>query len=176
MGATVMPKDWTFFWRDNKAVKNLEYWLSYGFLDTEREALNFPASATPNFATRHNLSVVGKYFVAPWRSQLGASYTFASGRPYNDPNQAEFQGSSTRPFHNLSLNWAYLLSPQKILYFSVNNALGFKNVNTYEFADMPNAEGIFEGRAVRPTADTFFFVGFFWTISSDKKSNQLNTL
>jgi len=164
------------FWRDNKSFKYLDYWVSYSYLDTERDYQNFSERATPGFAVKHNFSAVTKYWVNDWRSQLGLSYTYASGRYYNNPNTPEFLAEKTRAFHNLSFNWAYLISQQKILYFSVNNLLGFNNINGYQYANAPNTEGVFERRAIRPPADTFFFVGFFWTISSDKKSNQLDNL
>ena len=76
----------------------------------------------------------------------------------------------------MSLNWAYLISQQKILYFSINNVTGFKNINGYQYADTPNMNGDFARRTLRPAADQFFFVGFFWTISEDKTSNQLDKL
>ena len=82
----------------------------------------------------------------------------------------------TASYNNISLNWAYLLSPQKILYLSVNNVLGFKNVNGYQYTNMPDLNGVFERRALRPAADQFFFIGFFWTISEDRMDNQLNDL
>jgi len=82
----------------------------------------------------------------------------------------------TKAFNSLSLNWAYLLSPQKILYFSVNNALGFRNINGYQYANTPNVNGNFSRRALTPAADQFFFVGFFWTISEDRTDNQLDNL
>lgn len=164
------------FWRDNKNIKNLDYWVSYSYLDTERDYLNFEEKATPNFAPKHNFSLVTKYWVNDLRSQVGFSFTHASGRPYDNPNLSEFLAEKTKPYNNLSLNWAYLISQQKILYFSVNNALGFNNVNGYQYADAPNMNGGFERRTIRPSADTFFFVGFFWTISSDKSSNQLDNL
>ncbi|NHF59485.1 TonB-dependent receptor [Flavobacteriaceae bacterium TP-CH-4] len=164
------------FWRDNKSVKNLDYWLSYSYLDTERDFQNFRERATPNFAPRHNFSLVTKYFITDWRSQVGISYNFASGRPYDNPNTPEFLAEKTKPFNNLSVNWAYLISQQKILYFSVSNVTGFCNVNGYQYADSPNANNFFERRTIRPTADTFVFVGFFWTISQDKNSNQLDNL
>lgn len=164
------------FWRDNKSIKNLDYWISYSYLNTERNYRNFRESATPNFAPKHSASIVGKYFITDLRSQVGLSYNYGSGRPYDNPNTEAFLAEHTKPFNNLSLNWAYLISPQKILYFSVNNALGFNNVNGYQYADAPNTNGTFDRRAILPTADTFFFVGFFWTISKDKKSNQLNNL
>lgn len=164
------------FWRDNKSIKNLDYWVSYSYLDTERDYRNFEERATPNFAPKHNLSLVTKYFITDWRSQVGISYNFGSGRPYDNPNTSEFLAEKTKSYNNLSVNWAYLISQQKILYLSVSNVAGFKNVNGYQYADTPNTDGIFNRRTIRPTADAFFFVGFFWTISDNKNDNQLDNL
>ncbi len=36
--------------------------------------------------------------------------------------------------------------------------------------------GNFDRRSVRPAADQFFFIGFFWTISEDGTKNQLDNL
>jgi hypothetical protein len=82
----------------------------------------------------------------------------------------------TKSYNNLSFNWAYLFTTQKILYFSVSNVLGTQNVYGYDYKNTPNASGIFERKAITPTANRFFFVGFFWTISNDKKDNQLKNL
>jgi len=165
-----------FFWRDSKSIKNFDYWASYSFLDTKRDYQNFQTRAQPNFANKHNLSLVGKYWVDKWRSQVGFSYTYASGRTFTNPNKTGFLNDKTKAFNSLSLNWAYLISPQKILYASVKNALAFKNINGYQYANTPNANGNFNRRALQPATDQFFFVGFFWTISDDKKSNQLDNL
>lgn len=164
------------FYRDNKSVENLDYWLSYSYLDTERDFQDFRTSATPNFANAHNFSAVAKYWVEDWRSQLGMSYSYGSGRPYNNPNTSDFYAEITKDYHNLSLNWAYLIDQQKILFLSVNNVLGTRNIGNYQYANTPDAQGNFDRRAISPSADSFFFVGFFWTLSSDNKSNQLNNL
>ena len=164
------------FWRDNKTINNLDYWVSYSFLDTERDYRNFRDRATPNFAPRHNLSIVTKYWVDDLRSQIGLSYGFNSGRPYDNPNTEEFLAEKTRSFNNISLSWSYLIDQQKILFISVNNILGFQNINNYQYANTPNMNGMFDRRALTPAADSFFFVGFFWTISTDGKSNQLDNL
>ncbi len=164
------------FWRDSKSIKNIDYWLSYSYLDSERDYRNYPMQAQPNFVNTNNLSVVEKYWIADWKSQVGFSYTFASGRPYTNPNDVGFLNAKTKAYNSLSLNWAYLISQQKILYFSINNALGYKNINGYQYANTPDINGNFARRAIRPAADQFFFVGFFWTISEDKKSNQLDNL
>ena len=164
------------FWRDNKSMKNTDYWVSYSYLDSERNYRDYPMEAQPNFASTHNLSVVGKYFIDDWKSQVGFSYAFGSGRTYTNPNMEGFLNEKTKSYNNLSLNWAYLLSPQKILYFSINNATGFKNVNGYQYASTPDMNGNFDRRALKPAADQFFFIGFFWTISEDNTSNQLDNL
>lgn len=164
------------FWRDGNTIKNLEYWISYSFIDTKREYQNFPVLATPDFVADHTLSVVTKYWIPDWRSQIGFANTFSSGRPYNNPNELQFMSGRTKTYNNLSFNWAYLLSQQKILYFSVSNILGTQNVYGYDYAKNPDLMGVYNRQAVVPTADRFFFVGFFWTISSDKKDNQLKNL
>lgn len=164
------------FWRDGNNIRNLEYWVSYSFIDTKRDYKDFPTSVTPNFVASHSLSVVTKYWINSWRSQLGVSNSFATGRPFNNPNETAFMASRTKSYNSMSVSWAYLVSAQKILYFSVSNVLGNQNIFGYEYADTANANGIYDRRAIRPTADRFFFVGFFWTISDDKKSNQLDNL
>jgi outer membrane cobalamin receptor len=163
------------FWRDNKNVKNVEYWISYSYIDTKRDYKNFPKLVTPNFVADHTLSVVGKYWMPKWRSQLGVTYSFSSGRPYNNPNEAEFMNGRTKSYNNLSVNWAYLISPQKILFFSITNVAGFKNIYGYDYANSP-VNGVYQSQPVVPAADRFFFIGFFWTISKDKKTNQLENL
>ncbi|NRD20403.1 TonB-dependent receptor [Winogradskyella eckloniae] len=165
-----------FFWRDNTSIKNVDYWLSYSYLDTERNYQNFESAAQPNYATNHNLSVVGKYWIDKWKSQVGVSYNFSSGRPYTNPNTNQLLSERTKSFNSLSLNWAYLLDQQKILYFSVNNVLGFRNINGYQYSNTPDMNGQFQRSALTPAADQFFFVGFFWTISEDKQDNQLDNL
>ncbi|SDR75384.1 Outer membrane cobalamin receptor protein [Polaribacter sp. KT25b] len=164
------------FWRQNGKIKNTDYWVSYSYLDTKRNYRNYTTSATPNFAAKHNLSLVTKHWIEDWKSQVGFSYNFASGRNYTNPNKPGFLNNKTKNYNSLSLNWAYLINQQKILYFSVNNALGTKNVFGYNYKNTPDNNGNFDRQAIIPNADRFFFVGFFWTISDNKKTNQLNNL
>ena len=164
------------FWRDNKSFKNTDYWISYSYLDSERDYKNYPTKATPHFASKHNASVVIKHFITDWKSQLGLSYNFASGRNYTDPNSGGFLNQKAKNYNTVNASWAYLISQQKILFVSVSNVFGTKNINGYQFSNQPNSNGVFESRAITPTADRFFFVGFFWTISSNKNNNQLKNL
>jgi hypothetical protein len=162
-------------WRDNTNIKNLEYWFSYSYIDSKRDYRNFPKSVTPSFVAAHTASLVTKYWISDWKSQIGFTNTFSTGRPYNNPNETEFMNGRTKAFNNLSFNWAYLLTSQKILYFSVSNVLGTQNVFGYEYGTN-KVNGQFASREIIPTADRFFFLGFFWTISKNKKDNQLRNL
>ncbi|KAF2516841.1 TonB-dependent receptor [Flavobacterium salilacus subsp. salilacus] len=164
------------FWRDDKTVKNLEYWISYSYIDSERDYRNYENSVTPSYIATHNFSVVTKYWINALRSQLGVTHTFNSGRPYDNPNEAAFINGKTQSYNNLSISWAWLLTQQKILYFSVSNVTGNDNVFGYSYANTPDVSGQFARQAITQPADRFFFVGFFWTISNDKKTNQLENL
>lgn len=164
------------FWRDNESLKNVDYWISYSYLDSERLYQNYPTTAVPSFVNTHNISVVGKYWVEDWKSQIGFSYQYASGRTYTNPNEPGFLQEKTEDYHSISFNWAYLLSQQKILYFSINNLFAIDNIYGYQYASSPDANGNFNRRALRPAADQFFFVGFFWTISEKGTDNQLDKL
>lgn len=164
------------FWRDGTSVKNLEYWISYSYINTERVYKNYRTQVTPSFVADNSLSVVTKYWISDWKSQIGFTHNFSTGRPYDNPNETQFMNGKTKAYHNLSFNWAYLLTAQKILYFSVSNVLGTQNVYGYEYKNTVNSNGIFDRQEIVPTADRFFFVGFFWTISQNKKDNQLKNL
>lgn len=164
------------FWRDNKSVRYLDYWISYSYIDTKRDFKNYTSQVTPSFVANHNFSIVTKYWINKLKSQLSTTYSFNSGRPYNNPNQTEFMNEKTKSYNNFNLSWSYLLSQQKILFFSVSNVLGANNIFGYQYANSPDSNGVFQRQAITQPADRFFFVGFFWTISDNKKTNQLDNL
>ncbi|WP_037320552.1 carboxypeptidase-like regulatory domain-containing protein [Salegentibacter sp. Hel_I_6] len=164
------------FFRDDKTINRLEYWLSYSFIDTERDYRNYPVSATPDFVANHAASLVTKYWIEDWQSQIGFSYNFSSGRPFENPNTPGFLNERTKNYNNLSFNWAYLISQQKILYFSISNIMGSNNIFGYQYSNTPDTNGNFISRPIQQAADRFVFLGFFWTISVDKNKNQLNNL
>ncbi len=164
------------FWRDNNSVKNLDYWLSYSFLDTERDYLHFPHASVPSFASKHNFSAVAKYFVVKLKSQLGATFSYTSGRPYDNPNGATFNEGTTPAYIDLSFNWSFLPKPWIIVYASCNNLIGRDNIFGYEFSAAPDEFGHYASRAIRQPAPRFLFLGVFITISKDKSVNQLPSL
>jgi hypothetical protein len=109
-------------------------------------------------------------------SQLGFTYSFTSGRPYNNPNTTTFNGAKTPNYSDLSFNWSYLPKPYLILYFSCTNLLGRDNIFGYEYSSTPNADGTYNNRPVRQPAPRFVFLGIFITLSKDKSVNQLPSL
>lgn len=164
------------FWRDNESIDRLDYWISYSYLDTKRNYLDYPYPATPTFASKHNFSLVTKYFVKEIKSQLGITYSFTSGRPYNNPNLEKFNDARTPNYADLSFNWSYLPTTSLIIYFSCTNVLGRDNIFGHEYSSVPTADGTYNDRAIRPAATRFLFLGIFITLSKDKSVNQLPNL
>lgn len=164
------------FWRDSKSLRNVDYWVSYSYLDTERNYQDFSAQVNPHFASKHNLSVVYKHFLNPIKSQIGFTYTFASGRPYDDPNAAGFMNQRTPIYHDLSANLSYLFRQNIIVHLSASNVLGLDQVFGYEFAHAMDETARYPSKAIRPPAKRFLFLGVFITLSKEKTMNQLPNL
>lgn len=164
------------FWRDNQSIRNVDYWVSYSYLDTRREYLYYPSAATPSFASAHNFSVVYKHFVPSLKTQFGVTWSFASARPYHDPNRPGFMQGSTPNYSDLSANVSYLPTSWMIVHFSCTNLLGYDNIFGYTYALTPDAQGVYAGRAIRQPATRFLFLGIFITLSKNKGINQLPSL
>lgn len=155
------------FYRDKATIKNLDYWISYSWIDTERNYRDFPETARPSFAAEHNLSIVAKKFVYKLRTQFGATYYIASGRSYTDPNKDGFQTEKTAGVQGLDINLSYLTNLWgnfTVVYLSATNVLGSSQVFAYRYADQPDAGGLYQREAVRPGADQFVFAGIFITL------------
>jgi outer membrane receptor for ferrienterochelin and colicin len=142
------------FWRDKETLKGVDYWISYSFLDTRRDYRDYPSSVMPQYASRHNLSVVYKQFLTPIHTYVGATYSFASGRPYDDKNADAFMSGLTRSYNDLSLNLTYLtriFGKESVIHMNITNLLGFKNVFGYLYSETPGEDGQYASRAVVPT-------------------------
>lgn len=91
----------------------------------------------PDFIASNNLSLVTKYYIPKWTTQINMSYGYASGRPYFNPNNPEFLGDRTPEYHNLSLTVNYLTHVKKwftVVYFMVDNVTNQKNVFGYRYS------------------------------------------
>ena len=164
------------FWRDNQTFDNTDYWVSYSYLDTERDYRNYTQSAVPSFASSHNFSIVYKRFIQSIKSQIGATYSYTSGRPYHNPNMEGFQNSMTKSYQDFSLNISYLYSPSFIVHASATNIFGRQNVFGYEYRGTPDVNGVYNGRAITQSVPRFLFLGIFITLNKEKNVNQLRNL
>lgn len=172
-----------FFWRDKKTFKNFDYWISYSYLDTKRDFLNYPFALEPSFTSKHTASLVMKKFVAPLKTQFNASYTFASGRPYydlvynNDEKKYDLMESGrTKNYNNISFSINYLptvLKPKakafSVFVFSISNVFGFKNVYNYNFS--VNGKNKV---AVTPPSRRFIYLGYFVSLGIDRTQDEIN--
>jgi len=152
------------FWRDMKSIKGLDYWITYSFVDTKRRYSYFPVEATPDFISAHTFSAVAKYWLHAINTQVGASFTAATGRPYNDPQSSVFMDKMTESYSDLSLNFShvfYIGNQYSVLYCSVNNVLGNDNVLSYRPAGISEAQGNYVLVPVKRDIKRFVFVGLF---------------
>lgn len=168
-----------FFWRDKTTFKNFDYWVTYSYIDTKRDYLNFPFEMQPNFAANHTANLVVKRFFTKMSTQFNANYQFATGRPYyniaynasNNKWDLRDQGR-TIPFHSLSLSINYLKNIGKafgVFVFSVNNALNSRQVFGYTYSyDGTNKV------ATVPPANRFFFLGVFLSWGVDRTQDAIN--
>jgi len=153
------------FWRDKKTIKNGDYYISYSFLDTKRNFRDFPALATPAFAAKHTAAVVYKQFMESIQTQIGATYSFASGRPYVNPNNPVYLADRTRNYNSLSLTVSHLtqlFNQFTVLYLNTNNVTGFTNVYGYQYS----SDGL-SRRAILPAAKRNLIVGILITIGDN---------
>lgn len=169
------------FWRDKKSLKNIDYWVSYSYLDSKRDYLNYTESLFPNFAAKHTLSFVAKKFVTNWKTGFNISYNYNSGRPYynfvteNGNTVLKNQGF-VKDYQavNFSLNYLPNLGKKDaraftILVLSINNVLGTKNEFGYNFS----SNGL-KSRAIAPPTNTFVFIGAFISFGTDRTQEAIN--
>ena len=152
------------FWRDRKSISGFDYWVTYSYIDTKRKYRNFPEQATPDFISDHTFSVVGKYWLHKINTLAGASFTAASGRPFDNPNSIAFMKEKTKPYSDLSLNFShifYIGNQYSVLYCSVNNVLGNDNVLSYRPTGITDAQGNYSLIPVKRDLKRFVFIGLF---------------
>lgn len=162
------------FWRDQQTVEGLDYWLSYTYLHTRRIYLGYPVQAMPTFATPHTLHVVAKQFIRPLGVFVGASYAFATGRPYFNPNNPIFLGDRTPAYHQVNLNAALLRKwgdTFVTIVAAVNNVMGNRQLFNYHYAD----DGSFRLPVERPYGRALLIAAFI-SFGKDRSEEILNQL
>ena len=180
---TGFAKGVEMFLRDKKTIKNFDYWISYSFLDTKRDYLNYPGQLEPNFAAHHTASIVTKRFVTDWKAGFNVTYTYATGRPYYNfqLNSADSKyiiadQGRTKNYNNVGFSAEYLpnLGNQKsktfiVLFASVTNILGSNQVYGYNYS----YNGLVRQPVTSP-AKRFYFVGLFLSWGIDRSQDAIN--
>jgi vitamin B12 transporter len=141
-----------FFWRDKESLNLSDYWISYSWINARRNYKDYAQAVIPTYVSEHNLSVVYKRFFEPLRTYASVTYSFASSRPYHDPNFPGFMNSKTQPYNDISLSLTYIMElfgKQSVLHLMVNNVAGFDNVYGYNFSKTQNATGKYESTPIK---------------------------
>lgn len=165
------------FWRDKKTFQGLDYWVSYSYLDTKRDYLNYPQQMTPNFAANHTASLVMKKFVTAWNCGFNFTYSYATGRPYYFLKQNGIKydiadQGRTIDYNSLGFSANYLTSIGKaygVIVLSVTNVLGNNQVYGYNYSH----DGL-RKEAITPAAPRFIFVGLFLSWGVDRRQDAVN--
>lgn len=170
-----------FFWRDKRTLPFFDYWVSYSYVHTKRDYLNFPYAITPNFVAKHNASLVTKKFVQSLKTNFNTSYTFASGRPYynivKNGNSFVFNDRGTTPnYHNVSFSLNYLPNIGKtkakmfpIYVLQVSNIFNIKQIYGYQYS-----YNSIRKEAIMPTSRMFVFIGAFISFGVDRSDDVMN--
>lgn len=141
------------YFEDRSLLKNFEYYLSYSFNLSKRKCLAYSELTTPQYATRHNASLVLKYTIPTLRTIIGLTEGIASGRPYHNPNRPGLMNDEAKPYNSLDLGVTFLATKKIIIHASATNILCRKN----EF-------GRIDGIPLRASSDHFFYLGVFITL------------
>lgn len=170
------------FWRDKKTIKEIDYWISYSYVDTKRNYLNYTTALTPNFAATHTASLVAKKFFTKLKAGINFTYSYATGRPYynfmlNSGNKYYLadQGT-TKDYHSLNFSMEYVPSVGKtgaksfvVWFASISNVLGYNPVYGYNYS----YNGMLK-QAITPPANRFYFVGCFISFGVDRSQDAIN--
>ncbi len=160
------------FWRDKKTIKGVDYWISYTYLDTKRKWLNYPKEVVPPFAATHTATLVFKKFFEKLNLSTGLTYSYATGRPYYNPNNPVFMSDRTMDYNSLGVNAAYLRQIKKcfaVLAISVTNALGSTQIYGYRYSLDSQRRA-----AIMPPAKRFFFIGLFLSFGQDRSKEVID--
>jgi vitamin B12 transporter len=177
-------KGFEVFWRDKKTFSVVDYWVSYSFLDTKRDFLNFPNAVQPTFAAKHTASLVVKTFFTGIKTGFNGTYNYSSGRPYFNPNRSsnEYLKDRTSDFHSVSFSLNYLPNLGKkgasaftVIVFSISNVLGAYQVFGYNYSSrIKDGAGQFIRTDVTPASKRFVFIGAFISFGVDRSQDVIN--
>jgi hypothetical protein len=153
-------KGFEVFFRDKTTIDNLDYWISYSYIDSKRKTIIPGKFLTPDYVSTHTVSIVEKYWVPSIGIIISASYNHASKRCFNYlkenrepikldiPAYSSFDISISKPF--------VLFHRQSVMFCSLQNVFGYDKVIGY--ITIPTFTGPFH---VYPAEKRSPFIGIF---------------
>ena len=162
------------FFRDNRSIKNGNFRITYSYIDSKRNYRDNDRLCIPDFISKHNASIDYKYYFDKLSSFIFATYHFATGRPYFNPNKNTLAQQYTKPYQNLSIGWFYnneIFDKFITLYFQVNNVFGFKNIYGYRYAATPDENGFFEEIPILPVSRRMIVAGIYLSLQNIPEFN-----
>lgn len=171
------------FWRDKRSIPGLDYWITYTYLHTQRDYLNYPYALQPGFTTPHTASVVVKRYFQDLNLNINLAYNFATGRPYYDIRAMDgehariYDQGTTKAYHNLNFSGAYMFSifpkwkrkDYSGIGFGVNNILGSRQVFGYQYS-----YNGFNKVPVVPPATRSYYIGIFMSFGIDRTEDFID--
>jgi vitamin B12 transporter len=172
------------FYRDKKSIKDFDYWISYSYLDTKRNYLNYTEQLMPSFAATHTASLVMKRFFTKIKSGLNLTYSYATGRPYynfmldsaSKGGYALTDQGKTKAFSSLNFSAEYVPNAGNtkartflVLFASISNVLGYNAVYGYNYS----YSGQYK-QAITPPAGRFYFIGCFLSWGVDRSQDAID--
>ena len=168
------------FYRDRRTIEHADFWVSYSYNHSARRRGALTERAPVPFAAPHNVAVVAKRFFPRARFGVSCTYRYHSGRAYDDPNDAATRfGGSTPDLHDVSANVSYLTTLGghfTVLFASVSNVAGARQVHQYRYAQTPNAEGRFDRLEVDSLFPSFPFVGVIVSIGDEDRVGSVEDI
>jgi hypothetical protein len=153
------------FWRDQKSIRNADYWLSFTLLDAKKKYENYDRLMYPTYFSKFNASGVYKQFFSKLNAQGSLTYQYSSGRPFHDPAGTTYY---TADVHNLSASISYLtrvFNKFTVVYLSASNVLGFDQIYGYHFVKSTSGETPYEKIPIKAPAKRFYVVGVFISLN-----------
>lgn len=180
-GGSGYAKGVELYWRDKKTFKHLDYTLSYSYLDSKRDYLNYPQQLMPGFAAHHTATASTKRFFTKISTGVSLTYTFTSGRPYYDflPDSSSTKNyvadeGKTNGYQALDMSIYHLTkigNASVICYASATNLLGRNNISGYSYSYNRLIK-----QPIIPPAKRFYFIGVILNWGVDRRQNTIDNL
>lgn len=153
------------FWRDSHTIPDLDYWLSYSFIRSERNYRDYPERRVPSFISDHTFSAVAKYYWRRANAYAGLTYLHASPKRYYNPALPYAEGDMTKAYNDLSLNITWitpLFGSYCAFLLNISNLPGFEQIYGYHYSAKPDAGGNYTLYPIIPQSKRLIVIGGYF--------------